>query len=86
MQHRGTARTRIVAVAYRDGEAAPVGEPVMAGERSLGQTGGGAGARGLAMVRIDRLGEALAAGETVLAGGRAVEVEKPGFASFAWPV
>ncbi|PIK72831.1 folate-binding protein YgfZ, partial [Methylobacterium frigidaeris] len=42
--------------------------------------------RGLAMLRIDRLGEALAAGETVLAGGRAVEVEKPGFATFAWPV
>lgn len=86
MQHRGTARTRIVPVVYRDGEAGPAGEPVTAGERSLGQTGGGAGSRGLAMLRIDRLGEALAAGETVLAGGRAVEVEKPGFASFAWPV
>lgn len=86
MQHRGTARTRIVPVIYRDGDAASSGEPVTAGERSLGQTGGGAGSRGLAMLRIDRLGEALAAGETVLAGGRAVEVEKPGFASFAWPV
>ncbi len=86
MQHRGTARTRIVPVVYRDGEAAPAGEPVTAGERSLGQTGAGAGSRGLAMLRIDRLGEALAAGETVSAGGRTVEVEKPGFASFAWPV
>jgi folate-binding protein YgfZ len=86
MQHRGTARTRIVPVIYRDGEAAPSGEPVTAGERSLGQTGSGAGSRGLASLRIDRLGEALAAGETVLAGGRAVEVEKPAFASFAWPV
>ncbi len=86
MQHRGTARTRIVPLVYRDGEAGPAGEPVTAGEKSLGQTGGGAGSRGLAMVRIDRLGEALAAGETVLAGGRAVKVEKPGFATFAWPV
>ncbi|SFV06248.1 hypothetical protein SAMN02799631_04383 [Methylobacterium sp. 174MFSha1.1] len=86
MQHRGTARTRIVPLIYRDGEAAPSGEPVTAGERTLGQTGSGAGSRGLAMLRIDRLGEALAAGETVLAGGRAVTVEKPGFASFAWPV
>ncbi|AWN45698.1 folate-binding protein [Methylobacterium terrae] len=86
MQHRGTARTRIVPLVYRDGAAAPSGEPVTAGERSLGQTGGGADGRGLASLRIDRLAEALAAGETVLAGGRAVEVEKPGFASFAWPV
>ncbi|GJD61711.1 CAF17-like 4Fe-4S cluster assembly/insertion protein YgfZ [Methylobacterium frigidaeris] len=86
MQHRGTARTRIVPLIYRDGPAVPVAEPVTAGERSLGQTGSGAGSRGLAMLRIDRLGEALAAGETVLAGGRAVEVEKPGFATFAWPV
>ncbi|MBK3420926.1 folate-binding protein, partial [Methylobacterium sp. IIF4SW-B5] len=39
----------------------------------------------LAMLRIDRLGEALAAGETVSAGGRAATVEKPGFATFAWP-
>ncbi|KMO18039.1 YgfZ/GcvT domain-containing protein, partial [Methylobacterium platani] len=61
MQHRGTARTRIVPVVYRDGEAGPAGEPVTAGERSLGQTGGGTGSRGLAMLRIDRLGEALAA-------------------------
>ncbi|MFH6784783.1 MULTISPECIES: CAF17-like 4Fe-4S cluster assembly/insertion protein YgfZ [Methylobacterium] len=85
MQHRGTARTRIVPLAYRDGEAAPAGETVTAGERSLGQTGSGAGSRGLASLRIDRLGEALAAGEVVRAGGRAVEVEKPGFATFAWP-
>ncbi|BAQ45866.1 MULTISPECIES: YgfZ/GcvT domain-containing protein [Methylobacterium] len=85
MQHRGTARTRIVPLTYRDGEAAPAGAAVSAGERSLGQTGGGAGARGLAMLRIDRLGEALAAGETVSAGGRAATVEKPVFATFAWP-
>ncbi|MGF3026883.1 YgfZ/GcvT domain-containing protein [Methylobacterium aquaticum] len=85
MQHRGTARTRIVPIVYRDGAAAPAGEAVTAGERSLGQTGGGTGSRGLAMLRIDRLGEALAAGDTVLAGGRAVEVEKPSFATFAWP-
>ncbi|TNC13701.1 folate-binding protein YgfZ [Methylobacterium terricola] len=77
MQHRGTARTRIVPLAYPDGAAAPAGEPVTAGERSLGQTGGGAGSRGLAMVRIDRLSEALAAGEPVRAGGRAVEVAVP---------
>ena len=85
MQHRGIARTRIVPLTYRDGEAAPAGAAVSAGERSLGQTDGGAGARGLAMLRIDRLGEALAAGETVSAGGRAATVEKPVFATFAWP-
>ncbi|TGE00533.1 YgfZ/GcvT domain-containing protein [Methylobacterium nonmethylotrophicum] len=85
MQHRGTARTRIVPLVYRDGEPAPAGAPVTAGERSLGQTGGGAGGRGLATLRLDRVAEAVAAGETVLAGGRPVAVEKPAFATFAWP-
>ncbi|GJD47926.1 tRNA-modifying protein YgfZ [Methylobacterium crusticola] len=85
MQHRGTARTRIVPIGYRGGPAAPPGQPVTAGRHTLGQTGSAAGERGLAMLRLDRLGDALAAGEAVEVAGRPVAVEKPAFATFGWP-
>jgi len=85
MQHRGTARTRIVPIIYRDGFVAEPGVEVMAGERTLGKTGTGANGRGLAMIRLDRLGDALAAGETIRAGGLPVRVEKPDWANFPFP-
>ncbi|MFY9293187.1 MAG: folate-binding protein, partial [Methylorubrum rhodinum] len=40
---------------------------------------------GLATIRLDRLGDALAAGEPVRAGGSVAGVEKPAFATFAFP-
>jgi folate-binding protein YgfZ len=85
MQHRGTARTRIVPVLYGDGAAPPPGAPVTAGRHSLGQTGSGAGGRGLAMLRLDRLADALAEGVAPEVEGRAVQVEKPAFVTFPWP-
>jgi folate-binding protein YgfZ len=85
MQHRGTARTRIVPLVYADGAAAEPGVDVTAGGRAIGKTGSGAGERGLAMIRLDRAAEALAAGEAILAGDRPVRIEKPGWATFAFP-
>ncbi len=84
MQHRGTARTRILAAAYPDGAPAP-GTEITAGGKVLGTTGSVADGRGLALVRIDRLGDALAAGETPLAGAHPVRLERPGYATFAMP-
>jgi tRNA-modifying protein YgfZ len=69
MQHRGTARTRLVPVAYPEGAVPEAGLEVKAGERVIGRTGTAAGGRGLAMIRLDRAGDALAAGETLTAGG-----------------
>ncbi|TXN19899.1 folate-binding protein, partial [Methylobacterium sp. WL19] len=43
------------------------------------------GARGLAMLRLDRLADAVAAGEPVRAGATILGVEKPSFATFAFP-
>ena len=85
MQHRGTARTRIVPLVFTDGEAPAPGSEVTAGARVLGTTGSAAGARALAALRLDRLGEALAAGEPVRAGGLIAGIEKPSFATFAFP-
>ncbi|HEX2266153.1 MAG TPA: hypothetical protein VHH14_07700 [Solirubrobacterales bacterium] len=84
MQHRGTARTRIVPLVYLDGAAAEPGSDVTAGQRSLGRTGSAAGGRGLAMIRLDRAADALAAGETIRAGGLPVRIEKPDWASFSF--
>ncbi|ACL55723.1 YgfZ/GcvT domain-containing protein [Methylobacterium nodulans] len=84
MQHRGTARTRVVPLLY-PGAAVPAGTPVTAGARALGQTGSAAGDRGLGLLRLDRLADAVAAGERVEAGGLSVRVAKPDFVTFEVP-
>jgi folate-binding protein YgfZ len=84
MEHRGTARSRIVPIAA--GDFAPdAGVPVMAGDRQVGITGSHAGNRGLAMLRLDRVADAQAAGTPLTAGGVAIEPRKPEWAKFDWP-
>jgi folate-binding protein YgfZ len=85
MQHRGTARTRIVPAVYEGGFAADVGVEVTAGEKALGRTGTGAGGRGLLMIRVDRASDALKAGETIRAGGIPVTLVKPSWIGFPFP-
>jgi folate-binding protein YgfZ len=84
IEHRARARSRIVPVAY-DEFAPEDGVPVVAGERQVGTMGSAAGGRGLAMLRLDRVGEELAAGATLSAGGVALRLVKPEWARFAWP-
>lgn len=84
MQHRGTARTRIVAAEY-EGATPEAGVPVMAGERKLGTFGSGANGRGVALVRIDRVADALAAGTPIVAGGVPMKVLVPAWARFDFP-
>jgi tRNA-modifying protein YgfZ len=85
MQHRGTARTRIVPALYEGGFAADVGVDVTAGEKALGKTGTGAEGKGLLMIRLDRASDALKAGETIRAGGIPVRLEKPSWIGFPFP-
>ena len=84
IEHRGTARTRVVPVAF-EGFAPEAGVPVSAGERTVGTFGSGAEGRGLALLRLDRAAEALAAGERLVAGGVELRLVKPAWAQFAWP-
>ncbi len=84
IEHRGTARTRVVPVAY-DGFAPEAGIAVTAGEKALGTFGSSAGGNGLAMLRLDRTDEALAAGVPLTAGGIALTPRKPAWARFAFP-
>jgi folate-binding protein YgfZ len=79
IEHRGTARTRIVPVTA-EGRAPGAGIPVMAGEKQVGATGSAAGACGLAMLRLDRVADAIAAGQRLTAGGVTLTVHKPGWA------
>jgi folate-binding protein YgfZ len=85
MQHRGTARTRLVPALYEGGFAADLGVDVMAGDKILGKTGTGAEGRGLLMIRLDRAEDALRSGTTIRAGGIPVTLEKPAWVRFAFP-
>ena len=68
MQHRGTARTRTVRVMV-DGPAPEPGAVILAGDKSVGTMGSTAGEEGLALIRVDRAADALAAGVPLTAGG-----------------
>jgi tRNA-modifying protein YgfZ len=68
MQHRGTARSRIVRVMV-DGPAPEPGAVILAGDKSVGTMGSTAGEEGLALIRVDRAADALAAGVPLTAGG-----------------
>jgi tRNA-modifying protein YgfZ len=68
MKHRGTARKRIVP--FRAHGAAPaLGTPIVAGETELGVAGSHHADAGLALIRLDRLQDALAAGLKPVANG-----------------
>lgn len=80
MQHRGTARKRIVAAA---GDAPLTsGAAVTVGDAVIGTLGSVAGREALALVRLDRAAEAKAKGLALLAGGVAIALRKPAWARF----
>lgn len=84
VEHRASARSRVVPIVY-DEFAPSSGLPVMAGDRQIGTLGSTAKGHGLALVRLDRIGDALAAGATIEAGGIAIRAVKPAWAKFDWP-
>ncbi|KFC66887.1 Glycine cleavage system T protein (Aminomethyltransferase) [Bosea sp. LC85] len=85
MQHRGTARTRIVPVVFTEGLVPEMGVEATAGSKMLGRIGSCAKGRGLAMLRLDRVADAMAAGERLEGGGVAFTLEKPDFIRFPFP-
>jgi folate-binding protein YgfZ len=76
MQHRGTARTRIVRVTLED-FSPETGVAVLGGDKQVGTMGSTAGGHGLALVRIDRVADALDAGLALTAGGLAIRLTDP---------
>lgn len=76
MQHRGTARTRSVKVLL-DGPSTEAGATILAGDKPVGTIGSTSGGKGIALVRIDRVADALDAGEPLTAGGLALKLADP---------
>ena len=84
MEHRGSARTRIVPVAY-EGYAPDAGAEVKAADKAIGTFGSSARGRAVAMLRLDRVADALAAGTPLAAGAATLRLAKPDWAKFSWP-
>lgn len=84
MHHRGTARTRIVPVKF-EGPPPAQGAEVIAGEKTAGTIGSVTEGYALAMLRLDRIGDALAAGKTITAEEVELRLIKPGFINFPLP-
>jgi folate-binding protein YgfZ len=82
MQHRGTARTRVLAVSA-DAPLPAGGADILAEGFAVGRLGSVAGARGIALARLDRVSEALAGGQPLTAGGVAVTLSVPAWASYS---
>ncbi|RUX00140.1 MAG: folate-binding protein [Mesorhizobium sp.] len=84
MQHRGTARRRVLIV-----EAGlplpPVGTELTVEGRSVGTLGSSAGTSGLAIARIDRVKAALDVGQPILAADAPVTLTIPAWAKFSFP-
>ncbi len=76
MQHRGTARTRIVRVTLED-FSPEAGIPVVAGDKPVGTMGSTAGGHGIALLRTDRVADALDAGLKLSSGGLAIRLTDP---------
>jgi folate-binding Fe-S cluster repair protein YgfZ len=84
MQHRGTARRRVLLVTAQTPLPAPGTDLAVEG-RAVGTLGSSAGTAGLAIVRIDRVKDALDNGQTILAGDIPVNLSIPGWARFTFP-
>lgn len=84
VEHRSTARRRVVPVTYDNG-APEEGADVLAGEKIIGMMGSTAKGRGLALLRLDRVADAMSAGTPLLSGGVEIKPAKPNWATFAWP-
>ena len=80
MEHRGTARSRILPC--RAGDRLPAkGSEIGAGDRAIGRVLSGAGQNVLALLRLDRLAESA----ELTADGVALQVRKPAWARFEVP-
>lgn len=81
MQHRSTARKRIVPVEAETALPAR-GADIRAGDVAIGTLGSVAGTRGLAMIRLDRAAEFRAKGIGLKAGDTTIEIVLPDWVTF----
>ena len=84
MQHRGTARRRVL-IAHGETPLPASGAEISTGGRAIGVLGSVSGDKGLAVVRIDRVKDALDRGDPILAAGVPVVLTIPDWATFTYP-
>ena len=60
-----------------DGPSPEPGAAILAGDKPVGTMGSTAGHNGLALIRIDRVADALDAGTPLTAGGLAIRLADP---------
>ncbi|MBB3978731.1 hypothetical protein GGQ64_003966 [Rhizobium azooxidifex] len=84
MQHRSTARRRPVIVRAQ-AALPPPGTEIVAEGKTIGTLGTVAGERGLAIVRIDRVADALRTGATIKAGEVEVSARLPEWTGLSFP-
>ncbi|WFU02948.1 folate-binding protein YgfZ [Rhizobium sp. CB3171] len=84
MQHRGTARRRVVIVSGST-DLPATGTELTADGKPIGTLGSTDGAKGLAIVRIDRAGEAIAADTPILTADREVSLALPAWSGLSFP-
>ena len=84
MQHRGTARRRLV-IASSDAPLPAPGTTLEAGGKTVGALGSVAGETALALARLDRARDAIDAGTPITADGHAVALSLPPNVGYRWP-
>jgi tRNA-modifying protein YgfZ len=84
IEHRGTARSRIVPCRV-EGALPARGSEISAAGKTIGRACSGAGDRLLALLRLDRLEEARGGGLPVTAGESRLHPERPPWARFMLP-
>ena len=84
VEHRASARSRVVPIAY-DEFAPSSGLPITANGKQVGLLGSTAKGRGLALLRLDRVEDAVTSGTALEAGGITIRAVKPDWANFDWP-
>ncbi|TPI41639.1 folate-binding protein YgfZ [Mesorhizobium sp. B3-1-9] len=84
MQHRGTARRRVL-IASADGPLPAAGTELTVAGRPVGTLGSVDGRTGLAVARIDRVKAAVDAGEAIMADEVPVALAIPAWAKFTFP-
>jgi len=84
IEHRGIARSRVVPVRF-DAAAPELGIAVLAGDRQVGTMGSTAVGHGLALLRLDRVADAMSHGDILAAGGIPIRLAKPHWARFPFP-
>ncbi len=84
MRYRGTARRRPV-ILSADTQLPPAGAEILIGGRAAGHVGSANGTRGIAILRLDRVRDAMSTGEPITVEGLPVSVALPAWADYGWP-